>query len=620
MTFKCKMCGGDIEPIKGTNTGKCLYCKSTMTLPNSDNEKIINLYNRANELRQSNEFDKAQGLYESILNLDNTQLEAQWGILLCKYGVEYVDDPKTNKKIPTCHKANKESILTAQEYKHIIKNAYGKTLELYEKEAKEINRIQKEILEISEKESPYDIFICYKETDEKNGGRTKDSVIAQEIYNELTKLNYKVFFSRITLEDKIGSEYEPYIYSALKTSKVMLVIGTSQKNMNSVWVKNEWSRYLDIMKKDRNKTLIPCFYGMTASDLPEEFILLQGQDLNKIGAIQDLIRGITKIIKKAPKNEEISDELLNKFKEMLKQEEELKRKEQEEEERGVEIKIYKEKCPKSYNIITFLLSAVVAIFYIILISNSVFDTNNQTLYIKLLSAQLVIIFGTTSILYFVAFILGFNSRKSRRISKYLYIINILIFLLFSVFIYKEHNLTFNSSILGIYIFTIILILMDSSWQLKVETSFVKKQYAEEIKQLQEKEKKNFEENPRTKTPIIAYIIALVLAISLIVLTVIIKPKNIGFQNTNEDQILVTTDYINVRKNPDSSSKKQDYIFSGSYYNVLEIVSCKNMDNCPNKNGLWYKIEYIPNKIGYVYSGYQSQNGEYAYSKYIPKRK
>ena len=390
--------------------------------------------------------------------------------------------------------------------------------------------------------------------------------------------------------------------------------------MNSVWVKNEWSRYLDIMKKEKNKTLIPCFYGMTASDLPEEFILLQGQDLNKIGAIQDLIRGITKIIKKAPKNEEISDELLNKFKEMLKQEEELKRKEQEEEERGVEIKIYKEKCPKSYNIITFLLSAVVAIFYIILISNSVFDTNNQTLYIKLLSAQLVIIFGTTSILYFVAFILGFNSRKSRRISKYLYIINILIFLLFSVFIYKEHNLTFNSSILGIYIFTIILILMDSSWQLKVETSFVKKQYAEEIKQLQEKEKKNFEENPRTKTPIIAYIIALVLAISLIVLTVIIKPKNIGFQNTNEDQILVTTDYINVRKNPDSSSKKQDYIFSGSYYNVLEIVSCKNMDNCPNKNGLWYKIEYIPNKIGYVYSGYQSQNGEYAYSKYIPKRK
>ena len=31
MVFKCKMCGGDIEVIEGTNTGKCLYCKSVMT-------------------------------------------------------------------------------------------------------------------------------------------------------------------------------------------------------------------------------------------------------------------------------------------------------------------------------------------------------------------------------------------------------------------------------------------------------------------------------------------------------------------------------------------------------------------------------------------------------------
>ena len=34
MVFKCKMCGGDITPIEGTNTGKCNYCKSVMTLPN----------------------------------------------------------------------------------------------------------------------------------------------------------------------------------------------------------------------------------------------------------------------------------------------------------------------------------------------------------------------------------------------------------------------------------------------------------------------------------------------------------------------------------------------------------------------------------------------------------
>ena len=73
MVFKCKMCGGDIEPIKNTNTGKCIYCKSVMTLPDLDNEKIVNLYNRANSLRLDNEFDKSKEIYE----------KADWEVLIC---------------------------------------------------------------------------------------------------------------------------------------------------------------------------------------------------------------------------------------------------------------------------------------------------------------------------------------------------------------------------------------------------------------------------------------------------------------------------------------------------------------------------------------------------------
>ena len=165
MIFKCKMCGGDIEIIKGTNTGKCLYCKSVMTLPEVDNEKILNLYNRANDLRLNNDFDKAYGIYETILELDNEQVEAHWGLLLCKYGVEYVDDEKTGKKIPTCHRTIPTSILKDKEFEIIRKKSYGDALKLYESEGKIISDIQKKILEISSKEEPYDIFICYKETD-----------------------------------------------------------------------------------------------------------------------------------------------------------------------------------------------------------------------------------------------------------------------------------------------------------------------------------------------------------------------------------------------------------------------------------------------------------------------
>lgn len=162
MVFKCKMCGGDITPIQNTNTGKCEFCKSIMTLPNLDDEKLVNLYNRANFLRLNNEFDKAKEIYENILKIDNKQIEAHFGLLLCKYGVEYVDDPKTKKKIPTCHRTSDTSILTEADFKMIKKEAYGDALELYLEEAKKIDEIQKNILAISSNEKPYDVFICYK--------------------------------------------------------------------------------------------------------------------------------------------------------------------------------------------------------------------------------------------------------------------------------------------------------------------------------------------------------------------------------------------------------------------------------------------------------------------------
>jgi tetratricopeptide (TPR) repeat protein len=113
-----------------------------------------------------------------------------------------------------------------------------------------------------------------------------------------------VFFSRITLVDKLGTAYEPYIFSALNSAKVMLVVGTKPEHLNSVWVKNEWSRFLALMKKDKSKVLIPCYQDMDAYDLPEQLSYLQSQDMSKIGFLQDLIRGVQKVLdagKEVPK-------------------------------------------------------------------------------------------------------------------------------------------------------------------------------------------------------------------------------------------------------------------------------------------------------------------------------
>ena len=291
---KCKMCGGLINFNEIDKTATCEFCGTEQPVAYTDNIKKQSLLNRANTLRLNNDFDKALATYENILIDDPNDAEAHWGICLCRYGIEYVDDPKTKKKIPTCHRTVFNSIFDDIDYKETIANTDVVAKRLYQEEAEKIDKIQKTILAISQKEDPYDIFICYKETD-FSGNRTIDSVIAQDIYDSLTDKGYKVFFARITLESKIGSQYEPIIFAALQSSKVMLVIGTKEEYFNAPWVKNEWSRFLGFMKEQRGKYLIPCYKDMDAYNMPEEFLSLQSQDLSKIGFIQDLLRGIDKI-------------------------------------------------------------------------------------------------------------------------------------------------------------------------------------------------------------------------------------------------------------------------------------------------------------------------------------
>lgn len=234
-------------------------------------------------------------IYEKIVEQDDSEAEAHWGIVLCKYGVEYVEDPKTFKRIPTCHRTLFEAVTTDADYLAAIDYSDAAQQHIYENEARAIDRIQKDILAIVKNEKPFDVFICYKETDE-NGKRSIDSTIANDIYYQLTQEGFKVFFAAITLEDKLGQEYEPYIFTALNSAKVMLVLGTKPEYYSAVWVKNEWSRFLQLMRSDRSKLLIPCYRDMDAYDLPEEFSHLQAQDMSKIGFINDVIRGIKKVI------------------------------------------------------------------------------------------------------------------------------------------------------------------------------------------------------------------------------------------------------------------------------------------------------------------------------------
>ena len=168
----CKRCGGDLNIMEETNTAKCEFCGVVQTIPNMDDEKKLIQFERAERLRKQCEFDKAASIYESIVSEFRQESEAYWGLVLCKYGIEYVDDPATGRKIPTCHRSSYESVMDDSDFEQALENADPEACRVYREEAKQIEEIRKGIVAVSAKEAPYDVFICYKETDaDGNSGK-----------------------------------------------------------------------------------------------------------------------------------------------------------------------------------------------------------------------------------------------------------------------------------------------------------------------------------------------------------------------------------------------------------------------------------------------------------------
>lgn len=301
INYTCKMCAGALEIQDNSGVCTCNFCGTMQTVPHISDEKRIRLFERAEHLRKNNEFDKAIAVVDEILNEDSSDAEAYWLRTLCNYGIEYVDDNKTGKKVPTVNRTQYKSIYANEDYKSALKYAEGKQIDIYQKEAHQIDYIQKGILRIAQKEKPFDVFISYKRTDD-DGNRTSDSVLANDLYHQLVQEGLNVFFAEITLENKLGKDYEPYIFAALNSAKVMLVLGTKPEYFQAVWVKNEWSRFINIISEHNDRILIPCYKNMDPLQLPEEFAHLQLQDMSKLGFVTDIIRGIKKIVNKPLKD------------------------------------------------------------------------------------------------------------------------------------------------------------------------------------------------------------------------------------------------------------------------------------------------------------------------------
>lgn len=321
--LQCNVCGGDIELSENGATGQCKFCHNKFYFKDVKNDYLINELNKANAFLRNNDFDSAIILYESLRKSFPNDAEVLWGSLMSKYGIVDVIDDRSGMIVPTCSRLIKESIFSDPLYLKALENAAPTQRKEYERRAKIIDRLEKNIFYNYQQEEDYDVFISFKARN-ANGELTEEAIIARNIYDELTARGFKTFFSEISLQGRIGEDFEPIIFRALYSCKFFILIATSEENLNAVWVKNEWTRFRDRIKAENLSKCTCVVYNSYLIDINAfdlAFRRNQGIDLSKypVGGYEKILAdGLSKALGKNIKEAENYEEKIRKANEETK--------------------------------------------------------------------------------------------------------------------------------------------------------------------------------------------------------------------------------------------------------------------------------------------------------------
>lgn len=128
-----------------------------------------------------------------------------------------------------------------------------------------------------------EVAIRYVEADDF-GRRTKDSLIAQNVYSRLEALNINTFYQHASVEDLSGEEMERACTSAIDSAKILIILAGSEEHFSKLLSQNK-----ELLSK---KKIIPIYFDMNAYDMPSEISAYQAVNLDNVGAIEDLAKNI----------------------------------------------------------------------------------------------------------------------------------------------------------------------------------------------------------------------------------------------------------------------------------------------------------------------------------------
>ena len=307
----CTCCGRVLEYTEEHAVVTCPGCATRNIAPRVTGETLLTLQ-RATEQRLAADFHNAELSYQQVLLYRPDAHEALWGRLLCHYGVEYVEDPATHRRMPTVHTVQARPLQAQPDYIKACRLAPDVIRAQYELDAAYIDDAQADIRQRAKACPPYDVFLCHKTTKIGSTEKTEDFQYAQDVYHALDKQGVRVFFAPKSLTDVAGANYEAGIYHALHTAKVMLLFCTHADYLTSPWVRSEWTRFLNLIEEDEatggesERKIIPLFFDhFNAYDLPQQFLYrsTQGIDMTSFGASQKVLDIVTAAVKPVAKEE-----------------------------------------------------------------------------------------------------------------------------------------------------------------------------------------------------------------------------------------------------------------------------------------------------------------------------
>lgn len=198
-------------------------------------------------------------------------------------------------------------------------------------------------------------------------------------------------------------------------------------------------------------------------------------------------------------------------------------------------------------------------------------------------------------LTFISCLLAIYSKKTFKLSKLTFYINLITHCVFFKYIY-ELNFRINLQYYILFIFNIIFLILPRFNKLEHITKIIDKKDKDRIEENNFRLEQYYKEKIYTKEYIRQITISVVISLMILGnITYLNKEEIIHetvIQEKTDYQIKITNEYINVRTKPNTGSKKIGEVNNGDIYNVLDIIG--------GENYVWYKITY-ENKIGYVSS-------------------